>query len=282
MPEKKTEGRQRNTPIRMAEKWGSAVPKIAKRVAFALLIVVVLGMLFSGISGIGQSFIRIPMSILIVLISLALFVLEGLSCGTKDAAESRRVRKLERDGLRIDLKDLADCWHPGKCIIAILLVFLLPIGLAIWIAVTAEPYRYQLQDLPLWLTENYGTREEVMAPLAAYLTEEPSASPRIILRIGLRALIMPFIGFFSDPQIEVYWLDHLSPLFLFLYPFSFFTGYLFGPWRSRKIATKERRSKKIAIRRAEKRSLAEELTRGGGEVHYGGRAEEKGEKHKLV
>ena len=282
MSETKSEGSRGRAPLRLAENWGSAVPQMAGRAAFSLLIAVILGMLFSGVSGMEQSYIRIPLAVLVTLICLALFALEGLGCGTKDAMESRRVRKLEKDGGTAKPKDLAGCWHPLKCAAALLLVFALPMALAVWIAVTAEPYRYQLQDLPLWLTENYGTREEIMAPLAAYLAEEPPAGPRIILRIVLRALIMPFIGFFSDPQTEVFQLDRLSPLFLGVYPLSFFLGYLFGPRRGRRIAKKERRSKKIAARRAEKSNLAEELTRGGGDVHYGGRAGSGEEKHKLV
>ncbi len=282
MSETKPEGNRGRVPLRLAEHWGSAVPKMARRAAFALLIAVVLGMLFSGVSGMGQVYIRIPLAVLVTAACVALFFAEGLGCGTKDAMESRRVRKVEREGGAARPKELADCWHPLKCAAALLVVFLLPMALAAWIALTAEPYRYELQDLPLWLTENYGTREEVMAPLAAYLEEAPPAGARVILRIGLRALIMPFIGFFSDPQTEVFRLDRLSPLFLALYPLSFFAGYLLGPRRSRRIARQERRSKKTAVRRAEKSSLAEELTRGGGEVHYGGRADSGKDKHKLV
>ncbi|MCR4707389.1 MAG: hypothetical protein K5746_05510 [Clostridiales bacterium] len=282
MSEEKTTEKGKRVPLRRAEHWGFAVPGTARRAAFILLVSVILGMLFSGISGIGQNVVRVLISIFISILTVALFFFEGLGCGTKDAVESRRVRKIERDGGAAKPKELAGCWHPAKCAAALLMVFLLPLLLGAWISLTAEPYHYQLQDLPLWLTENYGKQEEVMTPLAAYTAEPTGADARTILRIGLRVLIMPFIGFFADPQTEVFRLDRLSPVFLLLYPLAFFIGYLFGPRRSRKIAKQERHSKKVAVKKAEKSSLAEKLTRGGGEVHYGGRAGKKEEKHKLV
>ena len=66
------------------------------------------------------------------------------------------------------------------------------------------------------------------------------------------------------------------------YPLMFIAGYLLGPKRQSRLAAKERKAKKVAVRRAERRTLAEELTRGGGEVHYGQRNDAPGKGKKLI
>ena len=263
------------TPDRAA-----GIAALARRAAFSLLIAVVLGMLFTGAAGISDARIRVPLMALCALLSCGLFLLEGLGCGAKDAAEDRRRRrKAKEEGTPAPEKG-ARVFRPGKCLAALALVFLPLLAVALWIAATAEPYRYQLQDLPLWLTGSYGSREEIMRPLAAYFAEEP-AGARVWVRMALRVVLMPFVGFFSDPVRSAETLDRLSPLFLSLYPLAFLAGYLAGPRREARIAKKERRAKKAAVRHAEKRSLAEELTRGGGEVHYGQRAGRE-DSHRLI
>ena len=41
-----------------------------------------------------------------------------------------------------------------------LIVFGIPLALGAYLAATAEPYTYALQDLPSWLTGTYGARED--------------------------------------------------------------------------------------------------------------------------
>ncbi|MBR1407924.1 MAG: hypothetical protein IJ573_03380 [Clostridia bacterium] len=266
---------------RMARRWGAPVLRMAGRIALLLLGAVVLGLMFSGLSAISTWIVRILLSAVILAGITALFFSEGLSCGMRDAAAGSRAAKLEAEGTAVSAEEDAACWHPLKAAAALLLVFAVPLILAGFIALTAEPYRYTLQDLPTWLTSTYGAREDVMAPLAAYLQPEVPGM-RVWIRMAVRLMEMPFIGFFPDAQKQAFALDTLSPLFLLIYPLAYFAAYCMGPRRQAALETKERKAARAAVRRQGKKKLADELTRGGGEVHYGQRRDAEKQEHKRL
>ena len=280
-PEKASGGKKKKAPLRRAGRWGRTVPALARRLALMLVLTVVLGMLFSGVAAVGSFWVRMLLSGVVLLAVLFLYLNEGLAAGTKDAAESRRVRKQEKEGKPVSDREDAACWHPAKPLLAALIVFGVPMLLAAYIALTAEGYTYTLQDLPTWVQGSYSAREDIMAPLSAYM-EAGVTGPRVFLRLTVRLMEMIFVGFFTDPQKSAALLDGLAPAFLAAYPLTFIAGYLLGPKRQSRLAAKERKAKKVAVRRAERRTLAEELTRGGGEVHYGQRNDAPGKGKKLI
>ena len=260
---------RKKKPLRLAVHWQAGILPAAGSLAVILLAALLLGLLFSGIISSESSLLKTIFSFFSLLILLLLFGHEGLRGGLRDAMVSRRVRRLEKDGYAPSRQEDASCWHPAKALFAAALVFLVPLLLSAVIALTAEPYHYTLQDLPQWLTA-YSSREDIMSPLAAY-TETTAPSLRVWLRLLVRLLEMPALGFFRDPQRSAELIDRLAPLVLCLYPLFYLAGYFLGPSVESRIAAKERRAKKAAVRKAERHSLAEELTRGGGEVHYGQR-----------
>ncbi len=266
---------------RMAHRWGAPVPRMACRIALLLLGAVVMGLMFSGLSAISTRVVRILLSAVMLAGITALFFAEGLSCGMKDAAASSRAARLEKESGAVPAAEDAACWHPMKAATALILVFVLPLALAGFIALTAEPYHYTLQDLPTWLTSTYGSREDVMAPLAAYLQPE-APGIRIWIRMAVRLMEMPFIGFFPDPQKQAFALDTLSPLFLLIYPLAYLAAYCLGPRRQAALEARERKAARAAVRRQGKKKLADELTRGGGEVHYGQRRDADRQEHKRL
>ena len=78
-------------------------------------------------------------------------------------------------------------------------------------------------------------------------------------------------------------IDRLSPLFIAAYPAAYMIGYLRGPAANRKRERENRRAKKIAVRKAQKKGLAQELTGSQMQVHYGHKAESgKHKKKELV
>ena len=273
---------RKRTPLLLAERFGAAIPAMARRLALMLLAALILGMLLAGLAAIDIAWLRVLLSAAILLAILMLFFTEGVGQGAKDAQESRRARRALKAGQPLSPQDRAACFHPLKPILAALIVFALPLVLAAFVSLTAKPYQHTLQDLPTWLTQLYASREDITAPLAAY-QEAAAPEARTWIRMVVRIVEMPFVGFFMDPERQAEWLDRLSFLFVLLYPIAYIAGYFVGPGRQRKLEEQERKAKRVAKRRQERSTLAEQLTRSGGEVHYGQRGDtpEK-EKKKLV
>ena len=168
-----------------------------------------------------------------------------------------------------------------KAVLACLIVFGIPLALAIYLAVTARPYTYSLQDLPTWLTETYGAREDVMAPLAAY-AQTAAVGAKDIIRLIVRLTVLVYINLFPDPQTMVELIDRLSPLMVMTYPLACVIGYLRAPAVWRKQQTMQRKAKKAAVRKAQKKSMVNELLGSGGDVHYGQRPQNETHKKKEL
>lgn len=277
MEKKKT---KKKKPLRRAQHWGSQVLPMAGRLAVLLIAVVVLGLMFSALQGIGSLWLRAALSALIVSGLLLLCMNEGLSKGATDAAASRNYVSLKAKGIPLEEKEDAACYHPLKAVCAALVVFGVPFALAVIVALSAKEYTYVLQDLPAWLTDSFGSRGDVLAPLGAY-TAEQGLTAIDWMRLLVRLPEMIYINFFSDPQMMNATIDRLSPLFIASYPLAYAIGYLIGPRVNRKQEKENRRAKKIAVRKAQKSSLVEELTGAQGQVHYGHQKEEH-KKKELV
>lgn len=278
--EKKTPKNRKKKPLRRARHWGGQVLPMAGKLVVLLIAVVVMGLMFSALQGIGSMALRAALSALIVSGLLLLCMNEGLSKGALDAAASRSYVSLKAKGIALEEKDDAACYHPLKALCAALVVFGAPLALSVIVALSAKEYTYTLQDLPAWLTDSYGARGDVFAPLGAYTTAQGLTAMDWI-RLLVRLPEMIYINFFSDPQRMGAVIDRLSPLFIASYPLIYTIGYLAGPRVNRKHEKENRRAKKIAVRKAQKSSLAEELTGAQGQVHYGHQKEEH-KKKELV
>lgn len=274
--------RKEKKPVRRAEHWGGQVLPMAGKLALILVAIVALGLLFSALQTLSNAVLRIALSLLIAAGLLVLCLSEGVTRGVRDADASRFYARMVREGRSVTPADDRACYHPMKAVCAALAVFGIPLTLAVYLAATAEPYTYILQDLPTWLTDGYGARGDVMAPLGAY-TAVAGPAARDLLRVLVRLTELVYVNLFSDPQRMVQTIDRLSPLFVLSYPLAYVTGYLCGPAQSAKRQAQNRRAKKIAARRAQKRGVAAELLGGGEQVHYGHRPqEEKPKKKELI
>ena len=273
--------KKKRKPLRRAERWGSEVPAVAGRLAALLLATVVLGLVLSALQGIGALWLRITISALIVAGLLALYMNEGLAKGTRDAAASRSYVHLQEEGAVLEKKDDAACYHPLKALCGALIVFVVPFALAVIVALSAKPYTYALQDLPGWLTESFASRADVLAPLGAYAVEAPGMTAMDWMRMLVRLPEMLFINFFSDPMHMSVLIDRLSPVFILSYPLTYVAGYLLGPRTNRKHEKENRRAKKVAVRKASRSNLAQELTGAQGQVHYGHQKEEHKKKELI-
>ena len=271
--------KKKKKPLRRAQRWGSRVLPMALGLIVPMLAIIIMGLIFSSLQAVSQG-LRIVLTLVIILGTLAFLFSEGLNKGVQDAAASRNYVSLSAKGIKLEDKDDAMCYHPLKALCAVLAVFIVPLALSVYVAATAKGYTYMLQDLPSWLTDSYGAREDVMGPLGAYAVQQ-GMTAYDWLRLIVRLFVMNYINLFNDPLKMSLLIDRLSPLFILSYLIVYMMGYLCGPASTRKTEKMNRRAKKVAVRRAEKKSLVEELTGAQGQVHYGHKKQEHKKKELI-
>ena len=120
-----------------------------------------------------------------------------------------------------------------------------------------------------------------MAPLAAY-AQTASVSARDIIRLIVRLTVLIYINLFPDPQTMAQLVDQLTPLMVLSYPVACMIGYLRAPAVYAKRQSMQRRAKKAAVRKAQKKSMVNELLGSGGDVHYGQRPQNETHKKKEL
>ena len=268
-------------PIRRAKHWGARVWPMAGRMAVILVAVAVMGLMFSALQAIGSIVLRDIISLAILSGILLMMYSEGLTRGVADMDASHAADRLEKLGRPLTSKEESACYQPMKALCACLIVFGLPRILSAYLAATAEPYTYALQDLPAWLTGTYGAREDVMAPLAAY-AQSTAVTVRDGIRLVVRLAVLIYINLFPDPQTMAQMIDWLSPLMVLTYPAACMIGYLRAPAVYAKRQSMQRRAKKAAARKAQKKSMVSELLGRGGDVHYGQRPQQEEHKKKEL
>lgn len=271
--------KKKKKPLRRAQHWGSRVMPMAMKLVVPMIAIIVMGLMFSALQAVGQG-LRIVLALVIIAGMLLFLFSEGLNRGAEDAAASRNYASLSAKGVKLEEKDDAMCYHPLKALCAVMAVFIVPLALSVAVAVLAKEYTYVLQDLPTWLTDSYCMREDVMGPLGAY-TVQQGMTAMDWLRMIVRLFVMNYINLFGDPLKMSFVIDRLSPLFILSYPLAYMIGYLRGPASNRRLEKMNRRAKKVAVRRAEKKSLVEELTGAQGQVHYGHKKEEHKKKELI-
>ena len=274
-------GKKKQAPIRKAKRYMKEVPGIAARLLLYAVVTVVLGLLLSVIQGVPNAMLRMGMAALLGFAVLAFYFMEGMSPGTSDAMNSRQMAKLEKMDHVVDAREDASCYHPLKAVMGSMMLFAIPLVLAIVLAVNAKPYTYELQDLPSWISGSYGMREDVMAPLGAY-TQALTTSVMDWIRIVVRLFMLVFINFFGEIQTSIELIDRLSPLFILLYPIAYVAGYLCGPAQQAKLEKMNRKAKKVAVRKHQKKKLVDELLGNQNVPHYGQRAAKSHKKKELI
>lgn len=283
MSQKTTKAKKKKhvKPLRRAQRWGGQVLPMAGKLLAITLASVVVGLMFSALQMIESLWLRALISLAILSGVLLMHFSEGLSKGLSDAGASRSYDRALSAGHELTAADDAACYQPLKAVCAAAAVYCVPLLLSLLIAATTKEYTYTLQDLPAWLTSSYGTRGDVMAPLAAY-ANTATLGVLDIVRMIVRMLELLFVNLFADPLTMGAMIDRLSPLMLLVYPAAYILGYLRAPAQSAKESSMNRKAKKAAVRKASRSHLAEELVGKGGEVHYGQKADEEKKKRREL
>ena len=273
--------KKKQAPLRKANHFMKDAPGIALRLLLYVVVTVVLGLLLSVIQGIENDMLRLAVAALLGFVVLAIYFVEGMSRGTADASNSRQIARLEKAGHSITAKEDASCYHPLKAVAGSMMLYAIPLALAIVLALCAKAYTYVLQDLPTWVPGSYDMREDVMAPLAVY-TQSLGTSAIDWIRIVVRLFILVFINLFGNVQTAIGLIDRLSPLFILLYPIAYVAGYLCGPAQQAKIEKMNKKAKKVAVRKQQKKKIADELLGNQNVPHYGHQADKAAHKKKEL
>lgn len=275
-------GKKKNAPLRRAGNWGREAPGIAGRLLVITIAIIVMGLMFSALQMLDILWLRSIISLLIAAGMALFYYAEGLNRGARDAGNSRQIGKLEKGGKAISASEDAACYHPLKALAACAMVFILPFACAVFLALTGEAYTYTLQDLPTWLTGSYGTRQDVMAPLAAYM-QTAGMSLTDVVRVFVRLFVLIFVNLFEDPQRMSLTIDRIALLCMLVYPAAYMTGYLRGPAANAKLQTQNKKAKKAAVRKQKKSTLAAELVGESNVPHYGHKRDsDKPKKKELI
>ena len=188
---------KKKKPLRRAKHWGARVWPMAGRMTVILVAVAVMGLMFSALQAVSSIVLRDIISLAILSGILLMMYSEGLTRGVADADASHAADRLEKLGRPLTRKEESACYQPMKALCACLVVFAVPLALSLYLAATAKPYTYALQDLPAWLTGTYGAREDVMAPLAAY-AQSATFTLRDGIRLVVRLAVLIYINLFHD------------------------------------------------------------------------------------
>lgn len=179
--------------------------------------------------------VRLPLVGLLIVGALMLVYLDGSYHGAQDCAMSERLDKLRTQGTYTPSgEEVARRYWPMKGIWGALLAAVPLLLCALYLALTVQPYRYALQDLPAWLSA-YTHRPEVGDALRYLAQEAPAATATDYVRMVVRFALFPYvglIGIMNDAASLLF--DRLSPLVALILPTASVVGYLFGPRRRAK------------------------------------------------
>lgn len=271
--------KKKRKPVRLSKHWGMNVLPTARRMIPMVVLAIIMGLVFTALQAISIYWLRAILSVAGIAAIALLLYYDGMNSGVLDVNASRAYMQAQEDGRSLTDREDAACYHPLKALCAVLVMFGIPMVLSVYVALHAKDYTYTLQSLPTWLTQSYGTREDVMAPLGAY-AQTGGIEITDGLRVIVRLFILSMVNLFEDPQKMTGMIDRLSPVMMLVLPMAYLIGYLCGPHRAQKISKINRRAKKVAARRAERRKVAPELLGTQNQVHYGHQKEEKVRKKK--
>lgn len=209
-------------------------PRIARkglRILVYYLVFAFLYLLLGGVLQFENTFLRIVLNGMLVLICGGLLYMEGARQGETEVSVGEIAWAQKENGKPVHQRDLERCYHPMKGFFILLVGVALLLAISIPCALTAQKQVYALQPLPNWVS-SMTERDEIAAPLA-YYRRNASFGVMDALRIIVRLLVFPFANMATmDRPDAMLLVDRLSPLLICLPGLGFPLGYLTGP-RSR-------------------------------------------------
>lgn len=239
--------------LRVKQVLKSALRIFGYQLAFAFVGLMITPMLINA-----ADMLRIPLVGLFIGLAAMLMFMEGSYRGEADCAKSEALDKLAQQGnYTASDEELSMRFSRVKGVVSAIAAGLPFTLIAAYVAITAVPYVYTLQDLPSWLG-NYFQRAEVGDALVYARELVVSTTATDYLRVVTRFALFPYVGLVGVMSDEVSLLfDRISPVLTLLLPVVVAVGYQFGPSRRAKTVkmieqaknTPRKRLKKTAKRR---------------------------------
>ncbi|MDO5327841.1 MAG: hypothetical protein Q4G00_14165 [Clostridia bacterium] len=201
----------------------------------------------------GNSFLRVLMNVLMVLVCAAIVYMDGARLGETEVAYGEIALGRKEAGKPVDEKEKERCYHPLKGVMIALWAALPVFALCLPHALTAVKQTYALQSLPKWVA-GFGNQTEISAPLA-YYQQNISVTSLDILHVIGRVLTFPFVNIATaDNKDALLLVDRLSPLLACLPLVGFPLGYMTGP-RSRAMVHGDISSSNKRVQRRQRKAI---------------------------
>lgn len=245
-------------PSLRARNWMGISARAAVKVLVYPLVLGLVSLIVAPLLMTEQAFLRIPLNLIVLGVFALLLYSDGLNRGERDTHSAAILEKRMATGYNPTDNELSGCYHPLKGLTAALLGALPFFLLAVALSLLAQPYTYQLQGLPSYLTP-YLRRTDVGAPLAFY---QEQVSPAVVdyIRVVVRLVIMSAAHMVSGMgDAASLLIDRLSPLLVLILPTAYAIGYLQGPDAYIKNLARNEEAKKAhmkKIKRKQKRAKA--------------------------
>lgn len=200
----------------------------------ALLVMIFLNLILTAtFASLSLAWLRVFFCAAHLAVYYAIAWYSGRSRGTAAVALGETAQSRLDAGKEVTEAERRLCWHPLKGLASALIGSLPALAIAVIVALTAQRQSYSPGVLPEWIG-GLRSRPDVTEPLAVYTQGVPATSSDI-LRVAVRALIMPYVALVGSDKFDaVLALDRLSPLLVLLPAVFFGAGYLTGP-RSRAV-----------------------------------------------
>lgn len=180
--------------------------------------------------------LRILVALMLVSAAAAYLYASGVGVGQADAAYGEIMYQRKAEGKTIPPRELERSFHPAKGFFAVLVGAAPYLLIAIVFACITTPSTYSLGVLPTWL-KSY-TRQSGIGDALAYYQAREGITALSILRIGVRAMTMPFINIAVKMGSEAtLWAERLTPVWLLIAPLGYGFGYMHGIEARTKINT---------------------------------------------
>lgn len=197
--------------------------------------------------------VRISLIGVFILAMAILMFMDGSYRGEKDCALGETLDRLERKGAyTASAVENGKRYSRLKGVLSALLSALPLLLIALFVALTAQPYMYTLQDLPGWLSP-YLDRAEIGKALVYLEDVGTTATVTDYCRIVVRFVLFPYVGLFGTMDDAASLLfDRIAPALTLIMPVMTAIGYQFGPRRRAKAVKEIEKAKNTPRKRLKK------------------------------